>query len=215
MIPIQRVSNETAGAAASKGLDRSRKPKGDLMSAVAGVLVLIWLVMVVIAVIGLVRGHLDWARLRNRQHAGWLLVASFVVFVLIGSIAPDQPPDGAETQTTTNSTTSTRAATPSPVTTTATASPTTSLPPTTAPTVPESALVPPVPSAPTRSPTPLPFVPPPPTPRFVPPPPAPPATDAYYPNCAAARAAGAAPMHRGEPGYRSGLDRDNDGVACE
>jgi hypothetical protein len=38
---------------------------------------------------------------------------------------------------------------------------------------------------------------------------------AYYKNCDAARAAGAAPLHRGEPGYRAGLDRDNDGVACE
>lgn len=38
---------------------------------------------------------------------------------------------------------------------------------------------------------------------------------AYYANCAAARAAGAAPLHRGEPGYRSALDRDGDGTACE
>lgn len=38
---------------------------------------------------------------------------------------------------------------------------------------------------------------------------------AYYPNCKAARAAGAAPLYRGQPGYRPGLDRDNDGVACE
>jgi len=37
----------------------------------------------------------------------------------------------------------------------------------------------------------------------------------YYPNCAAARAAGAAPIYRGQPGYRPALDRDNDGVACE
>ncbi len=37
----------------------------------------------------------------------------------------------------------------------------------------------------------------------------------YYKNCAAARKAGAAPLHRWSPGYRSGLDRDNDGVACE
>ena len=37
----------------------------------------------------------------------------------------------------------------------------------------------------------------------------------YYSNCAAARAAGVAPLHRGDPGYRSGLDRDNDGIACE
>jgi hypothetical protein len=37
----------------------------------------------------------------------------------------------------------------------------------------------------------------------------------YFPNCAAARAAGAAPIYRGQPGYRPALDRDNDGVACE
>ena len=37
----------------------------------------------------------------------------------------------------------------------------------------------------------------------------------YYENCAAARAAGAAPLYVGEPGYRLGLDRDHDGVACE
>lgn len=37
----------------------------------------------------------------------------------------------------------------------------------------------------------------------------------YYKNCTEARRAGAAPIYRGEPGYRSQLDRDNDGVACE
>lgn len=37
----------------------------------------------------------------------------------------------------------------------------------------------------------------------------------YYKNCDAAQAAGAAPINRGEPGYRSALDRDNDGTACE
>jgi hypothetical protein len=36
-----------------------------------------------------------------------------------------------------------------------------------------------------------------------------------YPNCGAARAAGAAPVRRGEPGYGGHLDRDNDGVGCE
>ena len=40
-------------------------------------------------------------------------------------------------------------------------------------------------------------------------------SETYYANCAEARAAGAAPIYRGEPGYRSGLDRDNDGIACE
>lgn len=41
------------------------------------------------------------------------------------------------------------------------------------------------------------------------------AGSAYYANCAAAKAAGAAPLHAGEPGYSSKLDRDGDGVACE
>lgn len=36
-----------------------------------------------------------------------------------------------------------------------------------------------------------------------------------YPNCTAARAAGAAPVHPDEPGYGPHLDRDNDGVGCE
>lgn len=37
----------------------------------------------------------------------------------------------------------------------------------------------------------------------------------YYANCSAARAAGAAPVMRGAPGYSRKLDRDNDGVGCE
>lgn len=38
---------------------------------------------------------------------------------------------------------------------------------------------------------------------------------AYYANCTEARAAGAAPIYRGSPGYRSPLDRDGDGIACD
>jgi hypothetical protein len=34
-------------------------------------------------------------------------------------------------------------------------------------------------------------------------------------NCTAARAAGAAPVRRGDPGYGSHLDRDDDGIGCE
>jgi hypothetical protein len=67
----------------------------------------------------------------------------------------------------------------------------------------------------------------PPPPRTTQPAPPPPATtqlpapqppaggDVYYKNCTEAREAGAAPILRGQPGYRAGLDRDNDGVACE
>lgn len=40
-------------------------------------------------------------------------------------------------------------------------------------------------------------------------------TGRAFRNCAEARAAGAAPVRRGEPGYGPHLDRDNDGVGCE
>lgn len=52
-----------------------------------------------------------------------------------------------------------------------------------------------------------------PAPAIVPAAPAPAAV--YYANCAAVRAAGAAPIRRGQPGYSSKLDRDGDGIACE
>jgi hypothetical protein len=37
----------------------------------------------------------------------------------------------------------------------------------------------------------------------------------YYRNCADVRAAGAAPLRPGDPGYRLGLDADKDGIACD
>jgi hypothetical protein len=56
-------------------------------------------------------------------------------------------------------------------------------------------------------------------PKYVAPAPAPkPSTQStaqYYKNCTAARAAGAAPVYAGQPGYGSHLDRDGDGVGCE
>lgn len=36
----------------------------------------------------------------------------------------------------------------------------------------------------------------------------------YYKNCDAVRAAGAAPIKRGDPGYAKHLDRDGDGQGC-
>lgn len=36
-----------------------------------------------------------------------------------------------------------------------------------------------------------------------------------FSSCAAARAAGVAPLYSGDPGYSTKLDRDRDGVACE
>ena len=42
-----------------------------------------------------------------------------------------------------------------------------------------------------------------------------PSGEVYYPNCTAARNAGAAPVRRGQPGYGRHLDRDGDGIGCE
>jgi Excalibur calcium-binding domain len=41
------------------------------------------------------------------------------------------------------------------------------------------------------------------------------ATAASFSSCKQAKAAGAAPLYRGGPGYSSKLDGDDDGVACE
>lgn len=38
---------------------------------------------------------------------------------------------------------------------------------------------------------------------------------AVFNSCAEAKAAGAAPLYRGSPGYSAKLDRDGDGIACE
>nr|WP_090346226.1 thermonuclease family protein [Mycolicibacterium malmesburyense]CRL78824.1 micrococcal nuclease-like nuclease [Mycolicibacterium malmesburyense] len=59
-----------------------------------------------------------------------------------------------------------------------------------------------------------------PSPSLAAPPPSPPpppasTTSVYYKNCDAARAVGAAPIRVGQPGYRTGLDRDGDGTACD
>ncbi|WP_354262150.1 DUF1524 domain-containing protein [Arthrobacter sp. OAP107] len=69
---------------------------------------------------------------------------------------------------------------------------------------PAPADVPPAPAAPAPAPV---------VPAPVPVAPAPAA--AYYANCTAARAAGAAPLYAGSAGYRPALDRDSDGIACE
>lgn len=42
-----------------------------------------------------------------------------------------------------------------------------------------------------------------------------PTTPVFFRNCSEARAAGAAPIYRGQPGYRSEMDGDGDGIACE
>ncbi|ATI80540.1 hypothetical protein A6768_11405 [Sphingobium yanoikuyae] len=36
-----------------------------------------------------------------------------------------------------------------------------------------------------------------------------------FKNCQEARAAGAGPIYRGQPGFGDHIDRDGDGIACE
>ncbi|MFD1951948.1 excalibur calcium-binding domain-containing protein [Sphingomonas arantia] len=43
----------------------------------------------------------------------------------------------------------------------------------------------------------------------------PPQPGDHWAGCNGPRAAGTAPLYRGEPGYREGLDGDRDGIACE
>ncbi|MGQ1799115.1 excalibur calcium-binding domain-containing protein [Kocuria oceani] len=66
---------------------------------------------------------------------------------------------------------------------------------------PEPAPAAPAPIAPAPAPEPVPA--------------APAAPAAAFANCSAAKAAGAAPLYVGSPGYAPKLDRDGDGVACE
>jgi hypothetical protein len=68
-------------------------------------------------------------------------------------------------------------------------------------------------AAPQRAPVVVPV--PAPAPAPVPEPEPEPDAGVYFANCTAAKAAGAAPLYAGQPGYRDGLDRDHDGVACE
>lgn len=73
---------------------------------------------------------------------------------------------------------------------------------------PEPAPVAPVPAEP------VPVAPAPPAPAPPAPAPVQPSTT-FYENCDAVRAAGAAPIYAGDPGYSRKLDRDGDGVGCE
>ena len=72
------------------------------------------------------------------------------------------------------------------------------------------------PPAPAEAAPPAPVVPPAPAEAAQPvPAPVVPAPAPYYQNCSAVRAAGAAPIRVGQPGFQSKFDRDGDGVGCE
>lgn len=171
-----------------------------------------------------------WARPPRPQDKKrrWPLIAGVGVagvlgLGVLGSIAEEKPSSVATTTSTTRpAETSTPTRTPATTSATSIVTPVSStVAAVTTPTT--TADVPVVPVGPTTT-TQAPPPPPPvvittttaPAPApFVAPAPAPSAPNVYYDNCKEARAAGAAPIMRGEPGYRAGLDRNNDGVACE
>ncbi|MEU7073495.1 excalibur calcium-binding domain-containing protein [Streptomyces narbonensis] len=122
--------------------------------------------------------------------------------------APTEPSPTPTTEAP-SPTTEAPTAAPTPTTEAPTPSPT----PTTAEPTPEPTTAPPRTSAPTRTPAPAP------TTREPEPEPTQTTEDApapvSYSNCSEVRAAGAAPIYAGQPGYSRRLDRDGDGVACE
>lgn len=143
----------------------------------------------------------------NKIGCAWGIIG-FIVALLFNATACSPEPEQIETVVT-------KTVTPAPVTTTATRTVTTTeLPP---PPESEPEIQPPPPAEITAEPTPVANIAP--VPEHIPqqpavvPPPAQPSV--YFANCSAARAAGAAPLYSGTPGYRSQLDRDGDGVACE
>lgn len=161
------------------------------------------------------------------------IIGVFLLLLLIGSLA-GSPPEETQASNSTEITTTppTTSTTPSATPTSAAPSPTT---PATQPSATAAAAPPPAPvttqpvqqQAPPPAPAPTQAVqqqaPPPaqvapqPTaqPTQAPPPPPPAPAPVSFSSCAEARAAGAAPLYRGQPGYSSRLDRDDDGVACE
>lgn len=201
---------------------------------------LLSLVAMMVSAAALIRGRLEWAHIQNRRHAGLALAGSFAV--LVGAFAATPPatparpatvasaPQPTVTVTTQVTVTPTPSETPTPTPTpiptpTPTSTPVVTPPPapvvtTPAPQVTLEASVQPRPT--TQSTTQSNFVggakPTTKAPVAQTTTKAPAATKpkaASYANCSAARAAGAAPLYRGQPGYSSKLDRDGDGVACE
>lgn len=126
--------------------------------------------------------------------SGALALTAVLAIVLISGVGSSAPLSGAiraATQAPTVVSTGSTTAAPSP--TTASAAPPTTEPPATEQA--SSAAPPPVTDVPDQ--------------------PTAEESSVYYKNCGQARAAGAAPIDAGEPGYRPELDPDHDSIACE
>lgn len=158
----------------------------------------------------------------------WPWIAGGVAggLILIGALNmnDESPKPAAEVTTSTAVSTTPAAKTTTPAPTTTTTAPVTTAPTTVAPAAASVAPTSVAPPAATEAVV-VPVAPPepeaPPVQRVVPEPEpepevkAPAPRSVSYANCAAVRAAGAAPIYSGDPGYSKKLDRDGDGVACE
>lgn len=180
---------------------------GAVASGWSGLLIMAGLVLAALAVQLLTTRRARWAFITGplpRGYGAGAIVAALVVLIAGGAASSPAPAVAASpTPTVTRTSTATVTATE---TTTATATTTATVTETAPPPAPAAAVVapPPAPPAPTSAP---------------PPPPGPVVTQApaaaSYANCDAVRAAGAAPIRVGDPGYSRKLDRDGDGVGCE
>ncbi len=164
---------------------------------------------------------------KKRRKWPWVVGAGFVGLLALGAVVgEEQPTPDSSSVVTTTTTSAVPTTTTAQPTTTTTLRATTSAPTTTSETPAPVPVVPRIettasttteytpPPAPAYTPPPATRDTPPPTTEYTPPP-APPEPSVSYSNCAEARAAGAAPLYRGEPGYSTRMDRDGDGVACE
>jgi hypothetical protein len=145
-----------------------------------------------------------WARVAAPASAA--LIALAVAGALSGG--PQEADVALDSSTTTATARATT--TEAPATTERAPRPTTTVPPTTTP--PTTTAAPALPPTTAAPPPPAPVAP---APAPKAPAPAPVPAVGPFANCDAARAAGAAPLHVGDPGYAPKLDRDKDGVACE
>ncbi|MGW1342444.1 excalibur calcium-binding domain-containing protein [Kribbella sp. NPDC002412] len=143
--------------------------------------------------------------------------AALVVLALIGLVLFNPFTGGGDDSTPTAAPTAeveSSAAPESMPTAPGTETPTTAHPTPKAATTEPTAEPTPTPSAPSDTPT----EPEPSTPKTTPTPSKTPTTTnvtVVYRNCAEVRAAGKAPLHRGDPGYSEELDNNGDGTACD
>ena len=164
-----------------------------MRTALTNVFVILFLISVIALLAAIIKPSLFQRKNRPAPSRKSLSITfgitTFVLFAIIGILSPTK----TDTVERVNSKVA-QEATPTPTSTPAPTPSSTPLPtqtPTPVPTV-----------APTTAPTAAPVT-------------AAPTQSTYYANCTAAKQAGAAPIHRDEAGYRSALDRDNDGIACE